>query len=961
MPLSLLPPDFAIGSLVSARGRDWVVLPGSSRDVLELQPLGGSQDDALGLYLPLEMEPVVPAKFALPDARKTGDARACRLLREAARLGFRCGAGPFRSFGSLTVTPKPYQLVPLLLALQLDPVRLLIADDVGIGKTIEAALIARELLDRGDIGGFSVLCPPHLAEQWVGELRDKFNLEAVLVGSSTANRLERGVNMGESLFNFHPLTVVSLDFIKTERRRAEFLRAAPDLVIVDEAHTCAQSGAGARQQRHKLLRDLARKPGQHLLLVSATPHSGNADAFRSLLSLLKPSFETLPEDLSGESNAPLRRELARHLVQRRRADVLHYGQSDTIFPEREESEVGYNLSPEYKRFFERVLSYVRESVRDQSGGHFRQRVRWWAALGLLRALASSPAAAAATLRARAQSADAQSEEQADELGALQIFDLEEQSVYAADLSPGALSEGDDESDSPSNPNPQKRRLQELARDAEKLQGAPDEKLAKATDIARSLLSDGYNPILFCRFIDTAKALGEHLRAKLKGVEVEIVTGLQAPDERKAIVEELAARTQEGKRRVLVATDCLSEGINLQAYFDAVVHYDLAWNPTRHEQREGRVDRFGQLSKKVRVVTLYGLDNQIDGLILDVLIRKGKAIRKSLGVSVPVPSDADKVAEAIFEGLLLRGVNVSTDQLSLFDDLVQRRDGFHSEWDKAQAREKRSRTLFAQESIKPEDVAREVEAMTRALGGAREVETFVRDALRAIDVPLAPGPLVTVVPSQLPEAIREPLRAALPPRDWKGIRGRFDTANAHGEVLLGRNHPLVAGLASWVLESALDPMWDKPVAARCGAMRTRSVGLRTTLLLVRMRFHIHQKPKNALAERALLAEDCSLMAFRGAPNAAQWLSSEEAEALLDALPVDNVPGDLATHLIENITRDFAHIAPALDEAARVRADELLDSHKRARDAAKTGGSVRVEAQLPPDVLGLWVFVPPIQTD
>ncbi|MBW3637712.1 MAG: DEAD/DEAH box helicase [Armatimonadetes bacterium] len=960
-------PDFAIGSLVRARGRDWVVLPGSSRDILELQPLGGAPEDALGLYLPLESEPVVPASFALPDPRKMGDARASRLLREAARLGFRSGAGPFRSFGAIAVAPRPYQLVPLLLALQLDPVRLLIADDVGVGKTIEAGLIARELLDRGDIRSFAVLCPPHLAEQWVAELREKFGLEAVLVLAATAGRLERGCSVGESLFDSNPITVVSLDFIKTERRRAEFLRACPDLVIVDEAHACAQSGAGARQQRHKLLRELAKKPTQHLVLVSATPHSGNADAFRSLLGLLQPQFEHLPDDLSGESNAPLRRELARHLVQRRRADVLHYGSADTPFPGREEKEVGYALSPEYKRFFERVLAYARESVKDTSGGHFRQRVRWWAALGLLRALASSPAAAAATLKARARNADALSPNEADEIGAMQIFDLEDESAQASDVAPGALSEDEDGegngggSGSGTQPS-QKRRLLELANIAEGLKGAPDEKLARATKITKELLDDNYNPILFCRFIDTAQAVGEHLRTKLKGVEVEIVTGLQSPEDRKAAVVELAARTEEGKRRVLVATDCLSEGINLQAYFDAIVHYDLAWNPTRHEQREGRVDRFGQPSKTIRVVTLYGTDNQIDGLILDVLIRKGKKIRQSLGVSVPVPKDAEKVAEAIFEGLLLRGVkDFSVDQLSLFEDIKQKKDALHADWDAAQAREKRSRTLFAQDGIKPDEVAREVEAMTKALGGAREVESFVRDAMRALDLPLAPGPLVVVEPAKMPEAIGEPLRAALAPKEFqKGVRGRFDTANAAGEVLLGRTHPVVSGLASYVLECALDELHQNPIAARCGAMRTQSVEKRTTLLLVRMRFHIHQKPKNSVAERALLAEDCALLAFRGAPQDAQWLSSEEAEKLLDAVPAANVPNDLAANMIENITRDFDHLAPALDQAARERAAELLESHRRARDAAKSGGTVRVEAQLPPDVLGLWVFVPPVQT-
>src|SRR5690606_37448828 len=145
----------------------------------------------------------------------------------------------------------------LLMALKLDPVRLLIADDVGIGKTVEALLIARELLDRGEVRRFSVLCPPHLADQWRTELSEKFHLDPVLVLPSTASRLD-GFGPTESLFDHYPITIVSTDFIKSDRRRDEFLRSAPELVIVDEAHTCADAGEGrsGRHQRHRLLKGL---------------------------------------------------------------------------------------------------------------------------------------------------------------------------------------------------------------------------------------------------------------------------------------------------------------------------------------------------------------------------------------------------------------------------------------------------------------------------------------------------------------------------------------------------------------------------------------------------------------------------------------------------------------------------------------------------------------------------------
>lgn len=218
--------NFATGSLVRARGRDWVVLPDSDHDLIMLRPLGGSDDEITGILTSLE--DVTPAGFSLPDpAIHLGDAQSARMLRDAMRLGFRSSAGPFRSVGRIAVQPRPYQLVPLLMALRLDPVRLLIADDVGIGKTIESALIARELLECGEARKLAVLCPPHLAEQWQQELYSKFHIEAELVLSSTAARLERNLAVGQSLFETYDHFVVSLDYIKSDRRRDDFIRACP--------------------------------------------------------------------------------------------------------------------------------------------------------------------------------------------------------------------------------------------------------------------------------------------------------------------------------------------------------------------------------------------------------------------------------------------------------------------------------------------------------------------------------------------------------------------------------------------------------------------------------------------------------------------------------------------------------------------------------------------------------------
>lgn len=354
--------DFAIGSLVRARGREWVVLPASTDDFLVLRPLGGGDAEIAGVLRGVEL--VEPATFAAPSADDLGDDRSARLLRDALRIGFRSSGGPFRSLAGLSVDPRPYQLVPLLLALRQDLVRLLIADDVGIGKTIEAGLVAAELLAQGSASGLTVLCPPSLAEQWQSELRTKFNLDAELVLPGTATRLERGLEYGQSLFERYPITVVSADYIKADRRRDDFLRAAPDLVIVDEAHSCVSDGSGGasrgRTQRFRLLQDLAADDKRHLVLVTATPHSGKDEAFRNLIALLDPNLRDA--DLGSARTRDL---LAEHMVQRRRADIRAF-LGDTRFPkDRTSQELGYRLSPAYRALFDDVLDYVRGRVQDQ--------------------------------------------------------------------------------------------------------------------------------------------------------------------------------------------------------------------------------------------------------------------------------------------------------------------------------------------------------------------------------------------------------------------------------------------------------------------------------------------------------------------------------------------------------------------------------------------------------------------
>ena len=929
---------FAPGNLVTARGREWVVLPDSTDDFLVLRPLGGLDDDIAGV---LVSEGVTTATFPAPSPDDLGDHFSAQLLTNALRVGFRSTAGPFRSLASIAVQPRAYQLVPLMMALRQDVVRLLIADDVGIGKTIEAGLIATELLAVGDARGLSVLCSPALAEQWQSEMREKFGMEAELVLPSTVRRLERGRIGGESIFERYPITVVSTDFIKNSRRRHEFLRTCPDLVIVDEVHTCvAASGLGGagRTQRYDLMRDLARDPQRHLVLVSATPHSGKEEAFRNLLGLLDPSLETV--SLEHRTGREL---LAKHFVQRRRGDIRRYLDEDTPFPkDRLTKEVPYALSPEYHALFAKVLDYARETVLG-GDGDLGKRVNWWSALALLRALASSPRAAAQTLQTRAASAAAQSPAEADAIGRAIVLDQsDDEAIEAADTTPGA--ETGDTAGSVS------RRLRGFLADARKLEGKADKKVAALTKEVKELLADGCDPIVFCRFIDTADYVAEQLSKALgKDVTVRAVTGTLPPSERIARIDELTATAG---RHVLVATDCLSEGVNLQESFQAVVHYDLAWNPTRHEQREGRVDRFGQRADEVRAITIYGRDNQIDGIVLDVLLRKHEAIRRATGVSVPVPDNNSVVLEALMEGLLLRGQDA--EQLALDLGVQEKQTSLYQEWESTAERERLAQTKYAQHAIKPEEVAAEVEAVRASLGTHNEVAACVEHALRALRSTVsqtADGFTATLGP--LPLSLRD----AIPPGRNDPLLFANDLPVRRGDAVLTRTDSTVEAIAQYTLESALDAKLDPALrpARRCAVVRTDAVSTRTTLVVARYRFHLELPSRSGI--RQLVAEDVAVLAFEGAPGQARWLEADAASALLSAEPTGNVLGPQAEQFASRALGGLDGLRPHLDQHGQHLADGLLAAHRRVRQAsAEIVRGLKVRPEPGADLLGVFVFVP-----
>ena len=935
--------SFNPGSLVSARGREWIVLPESDPQTLRLRPLGGGERHETLIYLPLERPGSVgPATFPWPTVDQARNHSASQMLLDALQLKLRSGAGPFRSFGNIAVEPRAYQLVPLLMALKLPTVRLLIADDVGIGKTIECALIARELLDRGEIQRLAVLCPPHLCEQWQRELASRFHIPAVVVRSNTADRLERDLPPGASLFDAHPFTVVSLDYIKSERRREAFQRFCPEFVIVDEAHTCTQAGQG-RQQRYQLLKGLAAQPDRHLVLLTATPHSGDEEAFFNLLGLLRSDFTQLM-DLPPGQRSDLREALSRHFVQRRRPDIAEW-QDSSMFPDRQTAEITYRLTGAWGQLFNDVLAYARELVERSEGQGLReQRMNWWAALALLRCISSSPAAAVNALRTRLQGAQG-------EAGATEAASLEEFEAQASDRvldgSDDALSTDDME---PGAQTEDSLRLQELMASAQALAGQQnDPKLAKLQEHLAVLLKDGFQPVVFCRYIATAHYLAASLQEKFKSATVKAVTGELTPDEREAAVEQLG----ESDVLILVATDCLSEGINLQGLFTAVVHYDLSWNPTRHEQREGRVDRFGQKAREVRSTMLYGEDNPVDGAVLQVILRKAESIRKELGVLVPMPDDEGKLTQALMNAVLLRkGAPLNAkSQLDLFGEPAKEID---LAWQSAKEKAKQNRSIFAQRRLKPEDVLPEWRKSAAVLGGEADVERFVSRAATQLGAPLQPVKQhFKLLTEHLPGTVQERLAA-------EGLSGTlridFHQPAAQGATFIHRTHQLVAVLADTLLEQALDatPSNDDAAAvARAGAAFVSAVSLKTTVLLLRIRHQL--TVTHATSTRLLMCEEAVAVATAGSDPFAE-LTPEQTRKLLGAEATRNMPAPLRDRQLLTALDALPGWQPQFEAIAKARAQALLADHRRVREAAEGRGSYQVTASLPVDVMGLYVLLP-----
>ena len=946
--------EFKTGSLVRVRSRDWIVLPSNDENLVLLKPLGGSEDEITGIYLPLGFEDdhIQSTDFPIPTIEDIGDIASARLLYNATRLAFRSGAGPFRSLAKLSFRPRSYQMVPLIMALkQPAPIRLFIADDVGVGKTIEALIILKEMLERKVIRKFAIIVLPHLCDQWQAEMKDKFGIEAVIIRSNTQARLDREIPDDTSVFDYYPHQIISIDYIKANHRRQVFIQQCPKFIIVDEAHSCASDADehSAQQQRHQLIRDLSGKPDQHILLLTATPHSGKAGQFGSLLELIHPKFKNL--DIA-RATQDQRREFAGHYVQRRRADVEKWMNEDTPFPKRDSGEFPYELSAKYARFYDDILDFALGLTRGDDPHKGRQRLRYWSALALLRGVMSSPAAGIEMIKNRiSKTASPNDSEDADmesDDGSNPIMD--DDFDTARDFTPTGIISRTEWSAG------ENKKLNQLAEQLNELNGIENDfKIARTLEIIADWLKQGFNPVIFCRFIRTANYLGDILKTHLKKeINVQTVTSEDPDEVRKSRIGDMKSSPQ----KVLVATDCLSEGINLQDQFSAVLHYDLPWNPNRLEQREGRIDRYGQTADEVKAYLLYGKDNPIDGVVLKVLLRKVREIRHSIGISIPFPEDSQSLMDSVLQAIISdsqaaaqrRNANQMTFDFGNMDEVKNKEIIATKAIEKAADREHASRSIFAQHAIRANEIEEDLKQSDDAIGDPRAVESFVTESLtRFYGVQMTCNPKVrgyTLYTANLPGV----LKSLLPPENT--LKVSFFSPTPEGYLYLGRNHLFVEQLCQSVMADSLNRDFQHG-PARSAVIRCREVAAKTTVILFRVRNVIEEKKSGG----RFVAEEMLLWGYRGSFSENNRLDSEAVKILLSsALPSANMPLPEKAMYFENEMENIAEMKTVLDEIAGNRAEVLIAAHERFRKVLGGRQFKAVEPVLPMDIMGVYIFIP-----
>lgn len=525
--------------------------------------------------------------------------------------------------------PVPYQLDPALQALQQNRQRILIADAVGLGKTLEAGILMTELMRRGKGKRILVLTLKSMMTQFQKEMWNRFTIPLTRLDSAGLQRVRNNIPGNHNPFYYYDKSIISIDTLKQDNEYRRHLEQAYwDIIVIDEAHNVAERSSGS--QRAKLAQLLAGR-SDSLIMLSATPHDGKARSFASLMNMLDPTAISDPDDYAKEDFRD------KGLVIRRfKKDIRDQVQQD--FKERVVNDIYLNASPEEEAAYQALLDVPFTYRGEHSAELNGQLVR----IGLQKSIFSSPAAAQVSIEQRIKklttltaNKHVVSDDEQQEVQALQSLLLALRNVDAIHFN----------------------KYQQLL------------KLLKSSDYGWKKNNTEDRLVLFSERIETLHWLRSQMMddLKLKDDAVRILHGGMPDIDQQLIVENFGK--PECKLRILLCSDVASEGINLHYLSHRLVHFDLPWSLMVFQQRNGRVDRYGQEQVPIITYLINQSDNPTvkgDQRILEILKEKDEQAYKNIGD----PATFMKVHDAAAEEKLTESAMASGTDADTFDALYQ---------------------------------------------------------------------------------------------------------------------------------------------------------------------------------------------------------------------------------------------------------------------------------------------------
>jgi superfamily II DNA or RNA helicase len=612
------------GQLVEVRRRQWVVAEVEASQLGEVQQnlvsLSSLDEDALGEEIQViwEIEPgaQIIERAGLPSITGQDASDTLEAFLDAVRWGAATNAdrgflqAPFRSGVSI----EDFQLDPLVRAIDMARVNLLIADDVGLGKTIEAGLVVQEMLLRHRARSVLIICPASLQEKWRVEMLEKFGLDFRIIDTTYIKQLRRERGIHANPWISHPRLIASMDWVKSGEGLRAMRDVLPahasyprkfDMLVVDEAHNIAPA-AGANyaleSQRTKFIR-LIGPHFQHRLFLTATPHNGYTESFTSLLELLDDqrfARNILPDD----------KLLSQVMIRRLKSDLVD-SEGKPVYAQRKLQALPAFYSEQERGIHQKLNHFckIREQDAEKAGNSFGTS---FVNQLLKKRLFSSPSAFASTLEKHISSlANRYQRKDKDPMAEriLRKAILRVEEDYADDHEvENAHSEAVEEASRASQPltAEQQQILNELRAWAQISKNQVDAKAKAVLDWLGGNLKDAgqWNDrrvILFTEYRTTHQWMHEILASHgFGGDRLAILHGGMPNDEREKVKAAFQTSPKDSAVRILLATDAASEGIDLQNHCNCLIHLEIPYNPNVMEQRNGRIDRHGQRQKEVLI-------------------------------------------------------------------------------------------------------------------------------------------------------------------------------------------------------------------------------------------------------------------------------------------------------------------------------------------------------------------------